>query len=47
MEAVEQDLVLQAIDLHKTYGRRHVVDGVNLHVGQSEIVGAAGTQWRR
>ncbi len=42
MEAEEQDLVLQAIDLHKTYGRRHVVDGVNLHVGTAEIVGLLG-----
>jgi lipopolysaccharide export system ATP-binding protein len=34
--------ILQAIDLHKTYGRRHVVDGVNLHVGTTEIVGLLG-----
>jgi len=34
--------VLQAIDLHKTYGRRHVVSGVNLHVNEAEIVGLLG-----
>lgn len=34
--------ILEAIDLHKTYGRRHVVDGVNLHVEQAEIVGLLG-----
>ncbi len=34
--------VLQAIDLQKTYGRRRVVDGVNLHVGPTEIVGLLG-----
>ncbi len=34
--------VLQAIDLQKTYGRRCVVDGVNLEVGSAEIVGLLG-----
>ena len=42
MEAVSNDSILQAIDLHKTYSRRHVVDGVNLHVGPAEIVGLLG-----
>ncbi len=42
MEAIPNDPILQAIDLHKTYGRRHVVDGVNLHVGPAEIVGLLG-----
>ncbi|MGV3486104.1 MAG: LPS export ABC transporter ATP-binding protein [Planctomycetaceae bacterium] len=42
MEAVSTEPILQAIDLHKTYGRRHVVDGVNLHVGPAEIVGLLG-----
>ncbi len=36
------DPVLQAVDLQKTYGRRRVVDGVNLHVGPGEIVGLLG-----
>lgn len=34
--------ILEAIDLHKTYGRRHVVDGVNLYVDEAEIVGLLG-----
>jgi lipopolysaccharide export system ATP-binding protein len=34
--------ILQAVDLHKTYGRRHVVSGVNLYVNPSEIVGLLG-----
>ncbi len=34
--------ILEAIDLQKTYGRRRVVDGVNLYVGQAEIVGLLG-----
>lgn len=34
--------VLEAVGLQKTYGRRRVVDGVNLHVGAAEIVGLLG-----
>ena len=34
--------ILQAVDLRKTYGRRTVVDGVNLHVNPGEIVGLLG-----
>jgi lipopolysaccharide export system ATP-binding protein len=34
--------VLEAIDLRKTYGRRTVVDGVHLDVGDAEIVGLLG-----
>ncbi len=34
--------ILQAIGLQKTYGRRCVVDGVQLHVGAAEIVGLLG-----
>jgi lipopolysaccharide export system ATP-binding protein len=40
--AAGSEPVLQAVDLQKTYGRRRVVDGVNLHVHQAEIVGLLG-----
>jgi lipopolysaccharide export system ATP-binding protein len=34
--------ILEAVGLQKTYGRRRVVDGVNLEVGHAEIVGLLG-----
>ena len=34
--------ILEAEGLVKSFGRRRVVDGVNLHVGQGEIVGLLG-----
>lgn len=34
--------VLESEGLVKSFGRRRVVDGVNLHVGQGEIVGLLG-----
>lgn len=40
--AAADEPVLQAFELQKTYGRRRVVDGVNLHVGPAEIVGLLG-----
>lgn len=36
------DPVLEAVELQKAYGRRRVVDGVNIHVGPAEIVGLLG-----
>lgn len=40
--ADSENAILRAVDLQKTYGRRRVVDGVHLHVGQAEIVGLLG-----
>lgn len=41
-EVVERRPILEAIGLQKTYGRRRVVDGVNLTVDEAEIVGLLG-----
>ena len=42
VDETESRSILEAIDLQKTYGRRRVVDGVNLHVDEGEIVGLLG-----
>ncbi|MCM2371831.1 LPS export ABC transporter ATP-binding protein [Aporhodopirellula aestuarii] len=41
-EFAEREPILEAVGLQKTYGRRRVVDGVNLSVGAAEIVGLLG-----
>ncbi len=39
---LDRQPILEAVELQKTYGRRRVVDGVNLEVGHAEIVGLLG-----
>lgn len=34
--------MLKAFDIHKTYGKLHVLKGVNLHVNKSEVVTITG-----
>lgn len=41
-EDMQSQPILEAVGLQKTYGRRRVVDGVNLTVGKAEIVGLLG-----
>ncbi len=41
-KSIDSHFILEAVDLQKTYGRRRVVDGVNLNVGRAEIVGLLG-----
>ncbi len=33
---------LSAVDLHKSYGKRSILEGVNLHVDSGEVVGLLG-----
>lgn len=42
MTSMTSEPILDAVDLQKTYGRRRVVDGVSLQVGEAEIVGLLG-----
>jgi ABC-2 type transport system ATP-binding protein len=39
---MESDILLETIELVKTFGEHRAVDGLNLHVGAGEIVGLVG-----
>ncbi|MHB8460451.1 MAG: ABC transporter ATP-binding protein [Candidatus Limnocylindrales bacterium] len=42
MTAIEGTAVIRAVEVHKTYGAVHAVDGVSFHVARGEVFGLLG-----
>ncbi len=42
MTAIEATTVIRAVEVHKTYGAVHAVDGVSFHVARGEVFGLLG-----